>query len=115
MKEEFTKMTPLGHYAYNTDIAQMALFLASDRSEFITGSTNVVEGGFTAWIQPNLNSNNCFAINRRFLVVGKRNSYRRTRNEALYFGLYFTEKIDSIGQIDVGFHPPIIYLDFQPN
>ncbi|MDI1322713.1 MAG: SDR family oxidoreductase [Algoriphagus sp.] len=48
VKEGFTKMIPLGHYADNTDIAQMALFLASDRSKFITGSTNVVDGGFTA-------------------------------------------------------------------
>lgn len=48
VKEGFTKMIPLGHYAANTDIAQMALFLASDRSKFITGSTNVVDGGFTA-------------------------------------------------------------------
>lgn len=48
VKEGFTKMIPLGHYAANIDIAQMALFLASDRSKFITGSTNVVDGGFTA-------------------------------------------------------------------
>ena len=48
VKEGFTEMIPLGHYADNTDIAQMALFLASDRSKFITGSTNVVDGGFTA-------------------------------------------------------------------
>jgi len=48
VKEGFTKMIPLGHYADNIDIAQMALFLASDRSKFITGSTNVVDGGFTA-------------------------------------------------------------------
>ncbi len=47
VKEGFTKMIPLGHYADNIDIAQMALFLASDRSKFITGSTNVVDGGFT--------------------------------------------------------------------
>ncbi len=48
VKEGFTKMIPLGHYADNMDIAQMALFLASDRSKFITGTTNVVDGGFTA-------------------------------------------------------------------
>lgn len=48
VKEGFTKMIPLGHYAENDDIAEMALFLASDRSKFITGSTNVVDGGFTA-------------------------------------------------------------------
>ena len=48
VKESFTKMIPLGHYAANEDIAEMALFLASDRSKFVTGSTNVVDGGFTA-------------------------------------------------------------------
>lgn len=48
VKEGFTNMIPLGRYADNMDIAQMALFLASDRSKFITGTTNVVDGGFTA-------------------------------------------------------------------
>jgi NAD(P)-dependent dehydrogenase (short-subunit alcohol dehydrogenase family) len=48
VKENFTKMIPLGRYADNIDIAEMALFLASDRSKFVTGSTNVVDGGFTA-------------------------------------------------------------------
>lgn len=48
VKEDFTKMIPLGRYADNDDIAQMALFLASDRSKFITGATMVVDGGFTA-------------------------------------------------------------------
>jgi NAD(P)-dependent dehydrogenase (short-subunit alcohol dehydrogenase family) len=31
-----------------TDIAEMALFLASDRSTFITGQAFVVDGGFSA-------------------------------------------------------------------
>lgn len=48
VKEGFTKMIPLGRYAENNDIAEMALFLASDRSKFITGATMVVDGGFTA-------------------------------------------------------------------
>lgn len=48
VKEGFTKMIPLGRYAENNDIAEMALFLASDRSKFITGSINVVDGGFSA-------------------------------------------------------------------
>ncbi|MFC3415075.1 SDR family NAD(P)-dependent oxidoreductase [Algoriphagus hitonicola] len=48
VKEGFTKMIPLGRYAENGDIAEMALFLASDRSRFVTGATMVVDGGFTA-------------------------------------------------------------------
>ncbi len=47
VKESFIKMIPLGRYADNKDIAEMALFLASDRSKFVTGSTHVVDGGFT--------------------------------------------------------------------
>ncbi|WP_209329042.1 SDR family NAD(P)-dependent oxidoreductase [Lunatimonas salinarum] len=47
-KENFTKMIPLGRYASNEDIAQLALFLASDRSSFITGATYVVDGGMKA-------------------------------------------------------------------
>lgn len=48
VKENFTNMVPLGRYASNEDIAQMAVFLASDRSKYITGATMVVDGGFTA-------------------------------------------------------------------
>lgn len=47
-EDDFTKSIPLGRYAYNEDIAELALFLASDRSKFITGATYVVDGGMTA-------------------------------------------------------------------
>lgn len=47
-KESFTQMIPLGRYASNEDIAQLALFLASDRSSFITGATYVIDGGMKA-------------------------------------------------------------------
>ncbi|MFO7826648.1 MAG: SDR family NAD(P)-dependent oxidoreductase [Cyclobacterium sp.] len=47
VKENFTKMIPLGRYAANEDIADLALFLASDKSKFITGATYVIDGGFT--------------------------------------------------------------------
>ncbi|HMQ00772.1 MAG TPA: SDR family NAD(P)-dependent oxidoreductase [Cyclobacteriaceae bacterium] len=46
-KENFTKMIPLGRYATNEDIAELALFLASDKSNFITGATYVIDGGLT--------------------------------------------------------------------
>lgn len=45
-KKGFEKMIPLGKYASNEDIADLALFLASDRSKFITGSVHIVDGGF---------------------------------------------------------------------
>ncbi|SHM35401.1 NAD(P)-dependent dehydrogenase, short-chain alcohol dehydrogenase family [Cyclobacterium lianum] len=48
VKENFTKMIPMGRYASNEDIADLALFLASDKSRFITGATYVIDGGFTS-------------------------------------------------------------------
>ena len=40
-------MIPLGRYATNEDIADLAAFLASDESKFITGSTYVIDGGLS--------------------------------------------------------------------
>lgn len=40
--------TPVGRIGTADDIAQMALFLASDASSFITGQTMAVDGGLTA-------------------------------------------------------------------
>ncbi|WEV72316.1 glucose 1-dehydrogenase [Bifidobacterium sp. ESL0790] len=40
--------TPMGHLGQAQDIANMALFLASDESSFATGSEFVVDGGYTA-------------------------------------------------------------------
>jgi NAD(P)-dependent dehydrogenase (short-subunit alcohol dehydrogenase family) len=39
---------PLGRWGQPEDIANMALFLASDESSWITGASFVVDGGFTA-------------------------------------------------------------------
>ncbi len=39
---------PLGRWGQPEDVARMALFLASDESEWITGQFFVVDGGFTA-------------------------------------------------------------------
>lgn len=47
MKQTFTARIPLGRYGKNEDMANLALFLASDESEFITGATYVIDGGFT--------------------------------------------------------------------
>lgn len=47
-KKGFEQMIPLKRYANNEEIAKLALFLASDESSFITGSTYSIDGGMTA-------------------------------------------------------------------
>jgi len=47
-KKGFEQMIPLKRYASNEDIANLALFLASDESSFITGAIYPVDGGMTA-------------------------------------------------------------------
>ncbi len=46
-KKGFEQMIPLGRYATNREIADAALFLASDESGFITGTMIPVDGGLT--------------------------------------------------------------------
>ena len=41
----FESAVPFGRYAESKEIADMALFLASDESRYITGCTHVVDGG----------------------------------------------------------------------
>lgn len=48
VKKGFESMVPLGRYAENEDIANMAAYLASDRAKYITGAMHVVDGGFSA-------------------------------------------------------------------
>ncbi len=47
-KEKFEQIIPLGRYATNDEVASLAVFLASDESQFITGSTHMIDGGMTA-------------------------------------------------------------------
>ncbi|OWA35909.1 3-beta hydroxysteroid dehydrogenase [Saccharibacillus sp. O16] len=43
-----TSLHPIGHLGEPEDVANMALFLASDESKFSTGSEFIVDGGYTA-------------------------------------------------------------------
>lgn len=47
-KKEMEKAIPFGRYAAPIEIAQLALFLASDESKYITGTTQVIDGGLNA-------------------------------------------------------------------
>lgn len=44
-KQGAVSMTPLGHIGKPNDIANMALYLASDKANFITGANYLVDGG----------------------------------------------------------------------
>lgn len=48
MKKAFENSIPLGRYAEPIEIAQLVRFLASDDSKFITGTTQVIDGGMNA-------------------------------------------------------------------
>ena len=48
VKKELEKIIPLGRYAKPVEIGELVLFLASDESKFITGTTQVIDGGMNA-------------------------------------------------------------------
>ncbi|QGY45809.1 glucose 1-dehydrogenase [Maribellus comscasis] len=47
-KKGFEQTIPLGRYAKPEEIAKAVLFLAGDDSQFITGTTQVIDGGMNA-------------------------------------------------------------------
>ncbi len=42
------RATPMGRMAESSEVADLALFLASDESSFITGSSILIDGGYTS-------------------------------------------------------------------
>ena len=50
VKEHLETTIPFGCYAEPIEIAKLVLFLASDDSQYITGSTQVIDGGISATI-----------------------------------------------------------------
>jgi NAD(P)-dependent dehydrogenase (short-subunit alcohol dehydrogenase family) len=48
MVEGIKSKTPIGRFADPSEVASLALFLASDESRFITGTELLIDGGYTA-------------------------------------------------------------------
>jgi NAD(P)-dependent dehydrogenase (short-subunit alcohol dehydrogenase family) len=47
--EEWVKLTPMGRLGEPSELKGVALFLASKASSFMTGSTIIIDGGYTCW------------------------------------------------------------------
>lgn len=48
-RESFESHIPMGRFGEPNELGPAAVFLASDASSYITGTTLVVDGGFTLW------------------------------------------------------------------
>lgn len=46
--QEWARTSPLGRAAKAEEVAELILFLLSERSSFVTGSVHVVDGGISA-------------------------------------------------------------------
>ena len=47
--EEWVKLTPMGRLGEPFELKGLALFLAAKASSFVTGTTIVIDGGYTCW------------------------------------------------------------------
>jgi NAD(P)-dependent dehydrogenase (short-subunit alcohol dehydrogenase family) len=45
VKDGFAAAVPFGRYATSKEVGEIALFLASDESKYITGCTHLIDGG----------------------------------------------------------------------
>ncbi|MFT5013810.1 MAG: 3alpha(or 20beta)-hydroxysteroid dehydrogenase [Planctomycetaceae bacterium] len=48
INESVREQIPMGHYADSSEVANLALFLASDESSYCSGSEFIIDGGMTA-------------------------------------------------------------------
>ncbi len=48
MRQGFSQLIAMKRYGTNEEVANLALFLASDESSYCTGSIHMIDGGFTA-------------------------------------------------------------------
>ena len=49
---ELNRIIPMGRMGKPEEVAQVAIFLASDRSSYVTGSTYFIDGGMTRFAEP---------------------------------------------------------------
>jgi NAD(P)-dependent dehydrogenase (short-subunit alcohol dehydrogenase family) len=49
MAPQWMSRTPMAHFLQVTDLQGAAVFLASEASDFMTGSDVVIDGGYSAW------------------------------------------------------------------
>jgi gluconate 5-dehydrogenase len=49
LEQTFLSLVPMGRLGEACEIGPLALYLASDASSYMTGTTLVIDGGYTAW------------------------------------------------------------------
>ena len=74
------KNIPLGRVAKESDVATAVAFLAADSSEMITGTSLLVDGGWTEWQEWGACSQNCIHAARlvQILQIFYHHTYQKT-------------------------------------